>query len=152
MCHENYYNELWFSSAYYDWFSLIIYFTCNRILISFRATATSPHPFYHYLKGDSNLNDNLSPWEIDWVMSEWLYEQPSPPGNDGPVTTGTKAVMSKRRKRGRRGKSQECKNRALKGPRNDKGREWGGRKDNVKRRGRNNKEWKQRIETPSDIL
>lgn len=57
-------------------------------------------------KGDSNLNDNLSPSEIDWMMSEWLREQRSPPGNDGPVTTGTKGVMSKRRKWERRRKSQ----------------------------------------------
>lgn len=48
------------------------------------------------------------------MTSEWLCEQRSPPGNDGPVTTGTKGVMSKRRKRERRGKSQEWKTECLK--------------------------------------
>lgn len=49
------------------------------------------------------------------MTSEWLCEQRTPPGNDGPVTTGTKGVMSKRRKRERRGKSQERKTERLKG-------------------------------------
>lgn len=92
-----------------DLFSPVIYFISNQILISV------PQPVIFFLfftsfllrfKTDSNLNDNLSPSEIDWVTSEWLCEQRSPPGNDGPVTTGTKGVMSKRRKRERRGKSQ----------------------------------------------
>lgn len=94
-----------------------------------------PFIFLFHFRTDSNLNDNLSPSEIDWVTSEWLCEKRSPPGNAGPDTTGTKGVMSKRRKWARRGKNSEVEKRAFKRLENDK--ETGSRRDNVSKGARN---------------
>lgn len=51
---------------------------------------------------------------------------------------GQKQLCQREEDEGGEEKVGECKNGALKGPRNDKGRERGGRKDNVKGRERNN--------------
>lgn len=64
---------------------------------------------------------------------------------------GQKQLCQREKNEGGEEKVGSVKNGALKGPRNDKGREWGGRKDNVKGRGRNNEacrqEGKRRTET-----
>lgn len=59
------------------------------------------------------------------MTSEWLCEQRSPPGNDGPVTTGDKRSYVKEKKTREERKKSGVENRAFKGLRSDKGTERG---------------------------
>lgn len=56
---------------------------------------------------------------------------------------GQKQLCQREKNEGGEEKVGECKNGALKGPRNDKGTERGGRKDNVKGREEDNEERRQ---------
>ena len=71
--------------------------------------------------------------DIDWLTSEWLCEQQSPPGKDGPVTMRTKRLVWKKRKWGEQ-KVRGVENRAFK---KNKDRQIGLWKDSVSWRAAN---------------
>lgn len=93
----------------------------------------------------------------DWLSDVWMAVWTTITSRQRwPSYDGDKRSYVKEKKTREERKKSGVENRAFKGLQNDKEIEWGGRKDNVTRRGENSKEWGQKekhwIETGSDIF